>query len=966
MNSHEPSRVLAAALAYAALGWRIFPCDPHAEKPRSKRPLVAADRDEDGRSIEGTGWPKKASCDPDIIRGWWRKWPDAMIGMSPAWAGAFVIDLDPKGEPVEAVEARLVAALGGPLPVGPRTVTQSGGRHLWFRRPPGGPFGNDRPGLANIDIRCDNGYVILPPSTLRNGNSYAWESAAYEGDAPDLPQGVLDLIAAARGPKPAEARNPVLQANGPAKPIASDRPGEVAVRRWVGAARDNIATDLARTSLQRGTALYSAARQFGRFVAAGGMSEREAIATLMDAAEVNGLVETDGAISVERDIRRGLTGGAANAGEIIGRLREIAREAEERAARTNYRPPPGQPEDYERGGRAAGRAERADVVDAPDDGGERTGGDDLPVDDVGAPSGPVGAFNLEVVRKCAAYDHSDTDNGQRLIAHFGDQLRVIQRKGVRNLEYLAWAGTHWDLDTGQDRAHALAQRIGDLIGLEADQMTQTPDETRAIEAARQAAEELTDLDRVIDTLEEEIRAAGRAAKPDKEVIWTKENAMRKARGRRYDVQRLIDAGAQARAELNKRQVARRRFGVSSKNDTRLKAMLSCAAPHLTVAPQQLNADALRLATDTHTLVFRREEDPDCPDPDVRRYVARVDAVKGHDPADLITFRIPQPYDPQAKCPKWLALLERFQPIASNRSFLQVFAGLGLLGVTVQKLLFNYGEGANAKSVVMQTIFNVLGDLAVNLEAESIVGTDVKAGGSASPDLIKLMGKRFLRIAELPEGDPIREALVKKLTGGGEEISARGLYQGMVDFVPVFSAMMSGNGYPKVEGTNHGIWRRIAVLHWPVTIPENEQRELNQVLDEFRPEYPGILNWLIDGALTYLRDGLVLPDEVKAATQTMRESQDPTALFCSACVAVAPGETVLGAELYDAYTAFCAANGIHAVHLTSFGKRMGAKYKREDGRVRTYHDIRLHDVPERPSKHRRHDDEPPPHPGYETG
>lgn len=61
-----------AALAYAALGWRVFPCDPHPEKPRSKRPLVVADKGPDGKPIEGAGWP-----------------------------GGYVVDLDPKDEPVE-------------------------------------------------------------------------------------------------------------------------------------------------------------------------------------------------------------------------------------------------------------------------------------------------------------------------------------------------------------------------------------------------------------------------------------------------------------------------------------------------------------------------------------------------------------------------------------------------------------------------------------------------------------------------------------------------------------------------------------------------------------------------------------------------------------------------------------------------------------------------------------------------
>ncbi len=51
---------------------------------------------------------------------------------------------------------------------------------------------------------------------------------------------------------------------------------------------------------------------------------------------------------------------------------------------------------------------------------------------------------------------------------------------------------------------------------------------------------------------------------------------------------------------------------------------------------------------------------------------------------------------------------------------------------------------------------------------------------------------------------------------------------------------------------------MAVVHWPVTLAEDEQRNFDEVVDDFRPEYPGILNWLIEGAKIYLSEGLIVP------------------------------------------------------------------------------------------------------------
>ncbi|WP_169833603.1 bifunctional DNA primase/polymerase, partial [Methylobrevis pamukkalensis] len=186
--------MLEAALAFAARGWRVFPCDPTPTKPRAKSPLIGTDRDRDNKPIAGSGWPAKASADPERIRAWWTRWPKALIGMAPGWADGFVVDLDPKGESVADVEARLVAAIGAPLPACARTITQSGGRHLWFARPEGG-LGNGTPGLPNIDIRCDAGYVILPPSVMGNGAAYAWEGEAFDpATAPAAPEALLALI----------------------------------------------------------------------------------------------------------------------------------------------------------------------------------------------------------------------------------------------------------------------------------------------------------------------------------------------------------------------------------------------------------------------------------------------------------------------------------------------------------------------------------------------------------------------------------------------------------------------------------------------------------------------------------------------------------------------------------------------------------------------------------------------------
>lgn len=559
--------------------------------------------------------------------------------------------------------------------------------------------------------------------------------------------------------------------------------------------------------------------------------------------------------------------------------------------------------------------------------------DDYDGDEAG-PSDSAGAGgDSATIRECAKLDHSDTDNGKRVIAHFGGDLVVLEQEGIRNTSFSHWSGTHWDMIGGDDAAMRVAQQIGALIGLEADHIAATPVEARAISDGDVAADELEAL---------ELRRAE----------WSD---LDKARAKR--LQRIADDGAAAREAVSKRKIARRKFAISSKNKARLEAMLACAAAHLTRKPDAFNAEALKFATLSHTILFdvKQIEDPDCPDPAVVRLINNVDvrASEGHDRSDYITQIVPVAYDPAAACPTWLAFLRELLPSAPVRDCVQIVSGLGLLGLPVQYFAFHYGNGANGKSIFLETLTRLMGGLAVGLPAESLTGDNQRSGAQASPDLARLFGKRFLRILELPEGRDLQSELVKKLTGG-EKIPVRSLFKSYFEFTPVFIAHMSGNGYPKISDASDGIWRRMLVIHWPVQIPEERRRDFEDVLADFEPEYPGILNWLIEGALRYLRGGFMPPPEVAQATNQYREEMDLSIAFARDCVqAVPPGhdgmpvEWVTARDMYEAFKSYCLANARSPWHETRFGRVMRQRFTREDGRIRRYLNCRLVNVPDRP-------------------
>jgi putative DNA primase/helicase len=564
--------------------------------------------------------------------------------------------------------------------------------------------------------------------------------------------------------------------------------------------------------------------------------------------------------------------------------------------------------------------------------------DETLADDDAGDIGPSGDDDSNVspdtIAACAALDHSDTDNGQRLISYFKSDLLVLEQHGIAGGDFLVWAGTHWDIGNGAARAMKLAQRIGALIGREAEFLRHTPQEEAAIAAGQRAVAELSELSA------KEEQTDGDAA-------------------RESELKELVGAAKKARDALGSRRAQRRKFAVSSKNKNRLISMQDCAAPHLRRSPDIFNADPLKVATLTHTLTFVREVDLECPDPDITRWRWRCEAIRGHDRADLITALIPVAFDADAKPDKWAKFLDRFMPSPAQddkRRTLQQYCGLGLLGVIVQFVMYHYGEGSNGKSVFLETLMRLLGEsFAVSLPPETFTGSGERNAGQASPDLMRLFGRRMLRVPEIKPGATLQEDLIKRVTGG-EKLTARTLFKGYVDFQNKAKPHMSGNGFPKIDGTDNGIWRRMLVMHWTETIAQSEQKEFEHVVTDLLTEAPAILNWMIAGALDYLNAGFYIAPEVRKSTSDYRDDMDVVGQFRRACVAPAPGEQVQARAMYVAFKQWCTANAKTAVFETRFGREMKKHLKHDDsGRVNVYLDVRLERVPETPSR------EEPPHP-----
>ena len=137
------------------------------------------------------------------------------------------------------------------------------------------------------------------------------------------------------------------------------------------------------------------------------------------------------------------------------------------------------------------------------------------------------------------------------------------------------------------------------------------------------------------------------------------------------------------------------------------------------------------------------------------------------------------------------------------------------------------------------------------------------------------------------------------------------------------------------------------MHWPLTIPKERRLEFEDVLASIAPEYSGILNWLIAGALRFIDGRLPEPTAVAEATREYRSEMDPISDFIADCVNVVPGASETARYLYDSYVSWSMANARQHVFEKKFSKVMRQRFTRTDERVLRYLDCQLPDVPERP-------------------
>jgi P4 family phage/plasmid primase-like protien len=290
---------------------------------------------------------------------------------------------------------------------------------------------------------------------------------------------------------------------------------------------------------------------------------------------------------------------------------------------------------------------------------------------------------------------------------------------------------------------------------------------------------------------------------------------------------------------------------------------------------------------------------------------------------------------------WLEFLHTtFQGDDTMIGYIQRLMGYACVGQVREAILpVFYGQGANGKTVLLETVAKLLGDYATVAPQ----GFLVQGPNQHATEIAALAGARLVIASETNEGEKFDEAKVKILTGG-DSIKARFMRQDEFTFTPSHLLVLMTNHRPKVGSGGVSFWRRMRAIPFL-----NEIAKKDWDLDlqhRFVTEHgPAIMAWLTQGAAEYAAAGLREPEKVRVATETYEASTDTVKRFLDERCLIGGGDHVKieTAKVRSAYEQWCAIDEDAPVSAKAFTTQLTTRFnvgKGRDNKSRHYTNLSL--------------------------
>ncbi len=274
----------------------------------------------------------------------------------------------------------------------------------------------------------------------------------------------------------------------------------------------------------------------------------------------------------------------------------------------------------------------------------------------------------------------------------------------------------------------------------------------------------------------------------------------------------------------------------------------------------------------------------------------------HSSDRFLTYQLPFMYNERAECPEFMRFLDEVLPEKALQNILAEYLGYVFIPnkkLKLEKTLLLYGKGANGKSVFFDIVNALLGH--ENISNYSLSNLTDTTGSYRSSICNKLLNYA----SELDKN--INPTIFKQLVSG-EPIDAKLLYQNPFIMNDYARLMFNANELPGKVEQNDAYFRRIIIIPFDVTIPEERQDKMlaKRIIAN---ELSGVMNWVLKGLTRLLKyNNFTTSDTATELSKEYRVKTNNVLLFMEDYGYVPnPDEFVYLTELYDSYRAFCQSN-----------------------------------------------------------
>ena len=257
-------------------------------------------------------------------------------------------------------------------------------------------------------------------------------------------------------------------------------------------------------------------------------------------------------------------------------------------------------------------------------------------------------------------------------------------------------------------------------------------------------------------------------------------------------------------------------------------------------------------------------------------------------------------DFEMKTPVWDKFLNQItEGNPEVLTYLHRYAGYAATGHTSEHVFFLlHGKGGNGKSTFVNVLLKVLGDYACSVPGDLFCETRK----NTDHFLFKLHGRRLVAASEFKQRAVWDLGELKGLTGG-DRINAKNLYKDPFEFVPTHTLLIASNSKPKIEYLDEAIKRRTRLIPFNLELQE-DQKDPN-LKDKLDAESPGILAWIIKGAVEWHQHLLPpIPHPVKIATDEYFGENDVVSLWIMDNCKLSPEAQTETSKLWASWKLYC--------------------------------------------------------------